>query len=129
MIHDFTVTDIHAGDGLHVFIAQREVPDIEVLFHALPVRGFGNDHDPALHIPAQRDLGRAFAVFFANARQHGICEDAVFAFGEGAPGFRTHSVFLHESESFGLLEEGMQFNLVDSRNDLHGLAEVSGRCG
>ena len=49
----------------------------------------------------------------------------MLSFREGPPGLRSYAVFLHDLKGILLLEEGMQFHLVDGRNDGCVGAEVS----
>ena len=76
---------IQCGDGLHIGLIQREIEYIEVLFHALSVRGLRDDHHVTLHQIAKRDLRGGLAVLFGDGEQRLVGEHAVLAFCERSP--------------------------------------------
>ena len=66
VVHDLAVSQILAGDRCHLFIAQLEVPDVDVLFHPFHMHGFRDDGHAALRIPAKHDLSGALAMLLAD---------------------------------------------------------------
>ena len=125
MVDNLAVTDVQLGNFRHVLVRELEVPDIHVLLDALLVDRLRDNHNAALYVPAQGNLSGALAVFLADGSQHRMGENAVISLRKRAPGFRHNAVLLHEGQRIFLLEEGMQLHLVDCRDDLDGLAQVS----
>ena len=94
VVHDLAVADVELCDLCHILVAELEVPDGQVLLHALLVDGLRDDGDAALDVPPQGHLGGALAVFLADGGQHGMGEDAVVALGKETPCFGMDAVLL-----------------------------------
>ena len=56
VVHDLAAAQVHLRDRRHLIVRQGKIPDVEVLSHAIPVDGLGDDGDPALNVPAQHHL-------------------------------------------------------------------------
>ena len=117
MVNDLAATEVKGGDGGHVLIGEGKVPNGEILCHALPVRGLGDDYHAALRVPAQRHLRGGLAILFSDLCQHRVGEDAVPALRQRAPRLRLHAESLHVLNSPALREEGVQFHLIDHGRD------------
>ena len=118
------VADVEGGNLGHFLVRQAEIPDVEVLLHALFVGALGYYGHAALGVPAEGDLARALAVLFAYLRQYRVSEDAVLTLGKRRPGLRLHAVLAHEGKGVLLLEEGVQLHLVHRGQLVDRLAEV-----
>ena len=68
VIYDAAVSHIQCIDLSHFLFGEGEVPDIKVLFHAVPVNALGNDHYTPLDIPAQGHLSGGLAIFLSDFR-------------------------------------------------------------
>lgn len=83
VIYDAAVSHIQCIDLSHFLFGEGEVPDIKVLFHAVPVNALGNDHYTPLDIPAQGHLSGGLAVGAADLCENGVCEDAELTLRKG----------------------------------------------
>ena len=50
------ISHIEGTDLLHLFLRQREIPNIEVFFYPYLMSGFRDNDDASLYIPAQDNL-------------------------------------------------------------------------
>lgn len=73
MVDDLTVSEIQFCDLFHICIAEAEIPDIDVLLHAVFVYRFRDYHDASLDIPAKGYLCGALPVFLTDLCQHRMC--------------------------------------------------------
>ena len=129
MTDDLALAHVQCGNLRLVVIVQLEVEDVQVLGHALGLRGFGQHHDAALDEPAGDDLRHGFAVFLADGGEHGVLEDAELAFGKRSPGF-GHDAFREQPlHLLGLLVEGVDLDLVHRGHDLVEQAHVQHTVG
>ena len=58
-----TLLLIERSNPCHILISKGEIEHIHVLYHALIVGGFRNDHRVSLDMPAKDDLRRGLSVF------------------------------------------------------------------
>ena len=56
VVHDLAAADVQLGDLCHVLVTELEVPDVDVLLHALFVDRLGDDGDAPLDVPTQRPV-------------------------------------------------------------------------
>lgn len=122
VVYDFTVSQIKPVDFVHIFFAERKIPDIHILFHTLFMNRLWNHNNAALRIPAKSYLCGAFSVFFADGSQHRMGKNAEVSFCKRPPCFRADLIFLHERKRVLLLEERMKLYLIYGRDYLDGLA-------
>ena len=115
---------VKRGEFGHVLVAQLEVEHVDVLLHTFLVRGFGDHGHALLQEGAQDHLTGGFAVLRADAREHGVGEDALLAFGERRPRLMRHAQFGHGLVRGVLLAERVRFDLVDGRGDFRERAYV-----
>ena len=120
---------VQLADGRHVFGGKEEVEYIEVLLHALFVRGLRDDYHVALDEEAQGGLCHGLAVFLADDFQHGIGEEVVAPFSEWSPRHDLRAVLLHDFLRPALLVEHMRFHLVHHRFDVAELCQVDETVG
>jgi len=90
VIHDLAAAQVHLRDRRHLIVRQGKIPDVEVLFHALPADGLGDDGDPALDVPAQRHLRGRLPVSLPDPGKRRMGEDTVLPLRQGAPRLGTH---------------------------------------
>lgn len=124
VIDNLTVPQIFRGDDRHFFLRQCEIPNVNVLHHALDMNRLGNDRYTTLNVPTERRLRSGLIVFFADGNEIGVRENPVLAFRQRSPCLRLHTVILHILECLGLSEERMQLNLIDSGERLDRLTEA-----
>ena len=86
VVYDLAVADVQLRDLGHIRVTELEVPDVDVLLHALLVDRLGDDGDAALYVPVQGYLRCALAVLLADGGQDRVGKNTVVALGEGAPG-------------------------------------------
>lgn len=79
MVNNLAVSQIQRADCLHIFIAQPEVPNIEVFLHALLVNRLRNNDNASLRIPPERDLRRRLSMLCADFRQNRMRENAMLS--------------------------------------------------
>ena len=99
----------------HLFVAEREVEDVQVLRHALLAHALGDDYHAALVEPPQDYLPRGLAVAVGYGLDGGVAEYASLALGEGCPGLMLYALLAQEGVGRALLEEGMRLKLVHHR--------------
>ena len=124
VVDDRAASQSLGADLSNLLAGEREIPDMQILGHALGPRRLGNHRHAALHVPAQGNLRGSLAVPAADPGQQGIGKDAMLAFGQRSPGLRVHAIALHVRNGGRAGEERMDFNLVDSGTDLDAAAEV-----
>ena len=76
---DLTVSHIQRGNRLHILLGKLEIPNIEVLFHTVPVDRLWNNYHAPLDVPAQGDPGGRFAVLVADLYKNRMGENAKLA--------------------------------------------------
>ena len=86
---------VKCGDLLHVALGQREVEHLEILLHALFVRGLGNDDHAALDEKSERDLRGRLLIILTDLAEDGIGEEVLSSFGEGTPALMGDAVLVH----------------------------------
>ena len=74
VVHNAAVAHIQGVDPVHFLLGKGEVPDIKILFHAVPVNSLGNDHHAPLDIPTQGHLGGSLTVGAADLRENRVGE-------------------------------------------------------
>lgn len=114
---DGTLARIQHADGLHVFLIEGKVEDIDVFLHPRFMDRLGDDDDIPLEQPAQHDLTDGLAVFVSDVPQKLRMEDIVVPFSKGRPCFLLDAQFFHEAFFSPFLVPYVGFNLIDSRRD------------
>ena len=107
---------------------RAEIPDIDVLLHAVFVYRFRDYHDASLDIPAKGYLCGALPVFLTDLCQHRMCKDPMVTFCERSPCFRNDAILFHQGKGIVLLEERVQFHLINCRDHFHRLAQIGKTC-
>ena len=79
------MTDVHAGNLIHIPLIQFKVQDVPIFLHPFPMDGFGNCRDTTLQEPAQGDLCRRFSVLRADLLQPFLVENISLAFRQRPP--------------------------------------------
>lgn len=124
MVDNLAMPHIKYSNLLHFFFRQAKVPYINVLFHPVLMHRFRNNYYTPLYIPAKYNLCCAFAIFFSDLCQHRICKNTMLPFCKWSPCLRLHAILFHQGKRIPLLEEWMQFYLVDRRNHFDCLANI-----
>ena len=70
---------VEGGDRCHIFIREREVENIDILYHSLSVCGLRQHNNTALNIPAEHDLCGGLAIFFADIYERFILKQTASA--------------------------------------------------
>ena len=50
VVDNFAVAKVQLGNLRHIFLAELEIPNVDVLFHTVFMNGLGNYYDAPLHI-------------------------------------------------------------------------------
>ena len=115
---------IEGIDGRHLLGGQLEVEHVEILGHA-GRRDRLRDHRAAmLHAPAQHDLRCRLAVRLGDFEDRRVLQRAFVAAAikgdaaDGRPGLGQDAMLSVQAFEFGLLEIGMQLDLVDRGHHL-----------
>ena len=124
MVHEGGFAGVHGPQSVHLLVSELEVPDVEVLAHALAVGGLGDDDDPVLNQEAQGYLGCGTAVRLSDLGQGLVGEHPLASLGEGSPGFDPGAVLVHVGAFLGALVEDVGLQLVDGRDDSVELDQV-----
>lgn len=101
-----------------------EVKYIQVFFHAVLMRAFGNNHHTTLDEETESGLRDGLSVFPADSFQHGIREIIVASFGKRSSRHELCAVRLHHFLHLALLIEHMCFNLIYHRLDFYGIGQL-----
>jgi hypothetical protein len=113
-------------DGLHVFLCQLEIEDVEVRLESCNFVGLGDHHSVALNPPPKCNLGGRLVVLLGDPLQrrilksrHGTKHGNV---GSSSPQRRVrgdrHPMLLVEPHKIRPLKVRVRLNLVHSRLDL-----------
>lgn len=62
MIKEEARPGVQLPDGVHIFLCQLKIKDVEVLDHSILSNRFGNDDDVSLRQPSEDDLRDSLAV-------------------------------------------------------------------
>ena len=106
------MSHIQGVDPVHFLLGEGEVPDIKIMFYALPVDGLGNDHHAPLDMPMQGYLGGSLTVGAANLRENRVGKQTELSFGKGTSGRGDYAVIRHGIHGLLLVEDGVDFYLV-----------------
>lgn len=117
MIDNLRPELVQRSDLVHLFLTQFKVPDPEIIFNAFFVNRLGQNNDAALYVSVQNDLTSRLMMHLSDLFKNGIRENSKSAFRERIPGFGLHMQLFHQHKCLRLLEEWMQFNLIDHRSD------------
>ena len=121
VVEERAATGVERGDGDHLVVAQREVEDVEVLFHAIAVRALRDTDHTALQQPAQHDLGDRLAVRLADASEDLVAEEVVSALRKGCPALHGYLLAGHILLCVALLEEHVALDLVHGGGDVRAM--------
>ena len=124
MVEEHRGARVEARDLVHLVLRELEPEHVEVLCHPLAPDRLGDRDDPTLDEPAQHDLRRRRAVDGSDRTEEWIGEQVVLTFGETAPRFDLHPVGRHQLLVTWALEEGVDLDLIDGRDDVVVLDEV-----
>ena len=103
---------VEGGDRCHIFIREREVENVDILYHTISVCGLRQHNNTALNIPAEHDLSSGLAIFFADIYERFILEQTASALTEGRPRLTLYAVLVHVLLGDLLLIEDMSFHLI-----------------
>ena len=116
MVKETTGPGVHCCNGGNVIRAQFEVEHIEILYHSFFANRLGQDHDAALRQPAEYHLGNALLVLRCDCAQRWILEDVIPPLRKWRPRLRLNSIGLQELLGVMLLQERIDFDLIDCRD-------------
>src|ERR1700690_1587022 len=119
------LVSVHGNYRLHIFFTQLEVPDAVVLNNTFLVYGFRDRNHSALNMPAQYHLSDRFLVFASDRGQDLILEYIFLAFCKRPPCLHLDLIFIHDLFARILLAERVNFYLVDCRDYLVELGQIS----
>lgn len=100
-------------DLSHVFLAQLEVEDLQVLVYPVFLPRLGQDDEAVLQAPTQADLSRCLVVLFGQGSDDLVLHKLVIVSGEGRIGLDGDVVLSAELDGLGLPQERMDLKLVD----------------
>lgn len=113
MVYNFTVTNIHDFDFLHILLGERKIKYVKVLSDPVLMDGFRYDDDTALDVPAEGHLRGGFPVLTADLNQNRVCKEVTKPFIKRCPCFWDNTVLIHCISIKLLLEKRVHFHLVD----------------
>ena len=90
------IAKIQWTDFLHLLFSQCKIPYLEILFDSRFVNRFRNDHNAALHIPAQNNLSYGLSVCGSDFFYHLVVKRIVASSAERCPCLRHDLVLFHD---------------------------------
>lgn len=111
---------IRGPDVMHIVIVKTEICYIAVLANPFLMHGFRDGAYPLLGQPAQYHLGRGLAIMLANTPEDRIVENSLTAFSQRHSDHWGNPLLGHDLSKCDLLDERMQFNLIDHGRDSAG---------
>ena len=96
MVEEGAFPGVQRGNRRHIFGAELEVEDVDILDDPLLAHRLGDRHHTALREPAQDHLGHALPVLSGDGPQYVVVEDVVSALRERPPGLDLDLVLLEE---------------------------------
>lgn len=110
---------IQAINLLNFFLGQGEIEDFRIGFDVVRISGAGDWHETVFDMPVEDHLNWGYLVFFSQPLQHwGL---RLYCPGDRAVGFDPDFPFLAIRYKLFLVQEGVDFHLVDRRHHMGGV--------